>query len=631
MVRRPLSSFIGGTRLTAAWLLLTIAGAIAYFLAARLSLALLTKPDGVAVFWPAAGVAAGLLIALGPNARWPVVIGAMGATVSANLLGDRSVWSAIIFAVCNAGEALIIAALIDRYFGTPFTLDRLSHVIGFLGAVVAGTAISGIGGTLGFLLHNSTAPVLVTWYHWFTSDGLGVITVAPLLIGLRASLRDPPPHREMFEGAVALGTLIILSAALIFLPRERWATVLALAALFPLLLWLGARCRPVFSAAAAFIVSLTIVCTTTFGIGIFGDANFPVPERILSAQAGILAVSLCSYVLAALFEERRRHEAMLTESEARLQEALTAGGVAAFDWEVSSDKSRRSDNAALILGFDPKESFGGAEFFERVHPNDRSLLLAQLRDLRPERPILDSTFRFVRQDGHEIWLEQTAKGEFDSAGRLVRMRGLTLDITDRKHAEQRQDLLIAELDHRVKNVLARVAVVARQTREGSSTMDHFVESLDGRIQSMAAAHALLSQTRWRGVGLNDLVRDQLAPYAARANVKIAGPNIVLTATATQALAMVLHELATNAAKYGALSTAGAVSVTWQKPVADGSATALTIIWRELSGPQVTVPIQSGFGTSLIRDLIPHELGGRVDLVFEPDGVFCRIVIPVANA
>ena len=630
MARRPLSSFVSGTRNTTAWLLLAVTVAIAYFLAARLGLALLTKPDGVAVFWPAAGVSAGLLIALGPSARWPVVIGAVAATICANLLGDRSLASALVFAVCNAVEALIIATLIDHYFGSPFSLDRLSHVIGFLGAAVAGTTISGIGGTVGFLMHSSTAPILITWYHWVTSDGLGVITVAPLLIGLKASVRDPPTHRETFEGAVALGTLIVLSVVLVFLPRERWATILAIAALFPLLLWLGARCRPVFSSAAAFIVSLTIVCTITFGIGVFGDANFPAAERILSAQAGILAVALCSYVLAALFEERRRHEAMLTESEARLQEALTAGGVAAFDWEVSSDNSRRSDNAAVILGFDPKQNFGGAEFFARVHPEDQPQLLAQLRDLHPDRPILDSTFRFIRRAGREIWQEQTAKAEFNAAGELAHMRGLTLDITDRKHAEQRQDLLIAELDHRVKNVLARVAVVARQTREGSSSMDHFVESLDGRIQSMAAAHSLLSQTRWRGVGLNDLVRDQLAPYASQANVKIAGPNIVLSATATQALAMVLHELATNAAKYGALSTSGAVSVTWQKPLAGAGVSTLTVIWRELDGPSVSPPRQSGFGTSLIRDLIPHELGGRVDLTFDADGVRCRIDIPLAG-
>jgi two-component sensor histidine kinase len=162
-------------------------------------------------------------------------------------------------------------------------------------------------------------------------------------------------------------------------------------------------------------------------------------------------------------------------------------------------------------------------------------------------------------------------------------------------------------------------------------MDHFVGSLDGRIQSMAAAHSLLSQTRWRGVGINDLVRDQLAPYASQANVKIAGPNIVLSATATQALAMVLHELATNAAKYGALSANGAVSVTWQKPVANNGGTTLTVVWQEFDGPAVKAPRQSGFGTSLIRDLIPHELGGQVELMFESNGVICRIDIPLAGA
>src|ERR1700688_778408 len=114
-MQHQLSAAVDPTRRWLGAAALAVAVGIAYFLSARLSLALLTKPDGVAVFWPAAGVAAGLLIALGPRARWPVVIGAMAATICANLLGDRSVGSAVVFAVCNAGEALIIAALIDRY------------------------------------------------------------------------------------------------------------------------------------------------------------------------------------------------------------------------------------------------------------------------------------------------------------------------------------------------------------------------------------------------------------------------------------------------------------------------------------------------------------------------------------
>jgi PAS domain S-box-containing protein len=483
-------------------IVLAIAVGVVYFLAARLSLALLTKPDGVAVFWPAAGVAAGVLIALGPGARLPVAAGAMAATIVANLLGDRNIWSAIVFAVCNAGEAVFVAGMIEFYFGSSFSLGSLRHVLGLLAAAILGTTVSGIGGTVGYIVfHSSTTPVLTIWYHWFASDALGIVTVAPLLIGLVSAARDPPPRSEVIEGAVALVALSLLCWVIIFFPRQSWAAVVPIAAFFPLLLWLAARCTPVFAAAAAFIVALTIVWATTFGIGMFGDVSFPIAERIFAAQAGIVAVSLCAYVLAALFAERRQHEAVLTESEARLQEALTAGAVTAFDWDIRTGLSQRSENAAQILGFGPHQTFTAIHFLERVHPDDQSRFKTFVRGVRPDSPSYAVTFRFVRPDGREMWLEETSKAEFDAEGRFVRLKGLTLDITGRKQAEERQDRLIAELDHRVKNVLARVAVVAMQTRQGSSSMDEFVKALDGRIQSMAAAHSLLSQSRWQGVGL----------------------------------------------------------------------------------------------------------------------------------
>jgi signal transduction histidine kinase len=300
---------------------LAIALGVLYFLAARLSLALITKPDGVAVFWPAAGVSSGVLIALGPGARLPVAAGAIGATILAHLLaGDPLIWGAIVFALCNAGEAVLTAWLIERYFGVDFALDKLRHVLGLLGAAIVGTAVSGIGGTFGYVLFQSSpASILTIWHHWFTSDALGIITVAPLLIGLAAAARDPPPRREVIEGVVALAALTVLSGFIIFLPREIWATVVPLALLFPLLLWPAARCRPVFAAAAVFIVALTIVWTATFGVGIFGNSNFPIAERIITAQAGILAVSLCALVLAALFSERTESEARLAHSNMALR------------------------------------------------------------------------------------------------------------------------------------------------------------------------------------------------------------------------------------------------------------------------------------------------------------------------
>ena len=323
-VERQPAAFAEPTRRWVNAIGLAVVVGLAYFLAARLSLALLTKPDGVAVFWPAAGVAAGVLIALGPGARLPVAAGAMAATIVANLLGDRTIWSAIVFALCNAGEALLTAGIIEFYFGSSFTLGRLRHVLGLLGAAVVGTAVSGIGGTAGYVLfHSSTAPILTIWQHWFASDVLGIVTVAPLIIEFASAVRQPPSRRELVEGVAALVALVILSGFVIFLPQRLWGTVVPIALVFPMLLWLAARCRPVFAAAAAFISALTIVLTATFGIGIFGDASFPVTERILGAQAGILAVSLCALVLAALFAERRLHETVLMASGTRLQEALT--------------------------------------------------------------------------------------------------------------------------------------------------------------------------------------------------------------------------------------------------------------------------------------------------------------------
>ena len=515
--------------MSSSWLAVVVGGL--YILSAKLSLSLLT-PDGVAVFWPAAGVAAGALIAFGPHARWAVVTGTMVATIVANLMGDRNLSSSIVFALCNAGEALLTAGLIERYFGSPFSLDRLRQVLGLLGAAIVATAVSGIGGTLGFaLFHGATASMFQTWQNWFASDALGIVTIAPLVIGLASAAREPPGPNETIEGLIALASLIVMSVIVIALPQQPWTTAVPIALLFPVLLWIAARCRPVFAAAAAFIVTLAIVWTTTIGIGHFGNPGLPMADRVLAARAGILAVALCAYVLAALFAERRQNEAALTESETRLQEALTAGAVTTFVWDVGTGSSQRSFNAAQILGFDPRQTFTASNFLSRVHPDDRERFKALVRGVNPERPGYTVVFRFKHPEGREVWLEETAKAEFDSVGTLVRLKGLTLDVTARKRSADQQSLLIAELDHHAKNLLTRVAVVAKGMRQDSGSLDEYIQALDRRIQSMADAHALLSQSRWDGVELTELVRRQLSPFATDANTTIAGPNVKLTVAA----------------------------------------------------------------------------------------------------
>ena len=601
--------------------------AIAYFLAARLSLFLLTKPDGVAVFWPAAGVSSGILIVCGREMRLPVVSGVIVATVAANLLSDRNLSSSLVFALSNAGEPVVTAWLIERHFGLGFSLVSLPRVLGLLGAAAIGAAVSGIGGTFGFVLfHGSTAPISSIWSHWFTSDALGIITVAPLMIGLVSAARETPPGSEIIEGCVALATLALISEFIVSPLSMAWATAVPLGLLFPLLLWLSARCRPVFSAAAACIIAVTVVWTITFDIGHFGDPNIPIAERILEAQLAILAATLCASVLAALFAEQRLHAAEINDSVTRLQEALTAGSVIAFEWDVGSRLSLRSPNAQRILGF---EALSAMQFLERVHVDDRARFKASMYGVCPQTTSYATSFRYHHPDGRIIWLEETAKAEFDAEGRFLRLKGLTRDISPRKHAEEHQDMLLKELDHRVKNLLARVSVISMATRQSSNTLDEFVASLDGRIQSMAAAHSLLSQSGWLDVGLNSLIHSQLAPYARGANIRISGNDLTLAAAETQAMAMVLHELATNAAKYGALSVSdGQVSVSCERKLNEDATTTLMLVWRELGGPPLAAAVQSGYGTSLIRDLVPHELGGTVDVMFAPDGLICRIEMPL---
>jgi PAS domain S-box-containing protein len=417
-----------------------VAVTIAYFLAARLSLGLLEKPDGVAVFWPAAGVASGILIVAGAAARWPVIVGVLVATMTANLLGDRNVWSSIIFAVANASEAALIAGLIRRWYGSPFELNTFPRVIGLFAATITGTFASGILGALGFLWFHSATEFFTTWLHWFASDALGNVTVAPLVIGFAALLRNVPSTREAVEGALALGVLCVLCAFLVFLPHEPWMLELATISLCPLFVWIAARLPPGITAAATFICAITIVVTTTFSIGLFGDSgdsHLSFEQRIQSAQASILAISFGALVLSGLFSERRLQESALLEREARLQEALRAGGVIAFEWDLTTDQVRHSRNAASILGFGSKEVLSGSEMLAQVHPDDRPHVTACVRGISPDSPSYSVTFRYQHSDGDsEVWLEQVATAQFDSDGLPERIRGLTTNITERKRSEE---------------------------------------------------------------------------------------------------------------------------------------------------------------------------------------------------
>jgi PAS domain S-box-containing protein len=761
--------------------------------------------------------------------------------------------------------------------------------------------------------------------------------VAPLVISLGQAWNRPPSRAESIEAAGVLSLLFLIVSLAVTHPTGSWLSFDADAVALPFLLWLVARCEPTFAIAGAFIVSLTVISATIFGIGHFGDAGVPIAERVGGAQVVIVMITLYTLTLTALFAQRKdaeerlakksaalahlheissrlwvkrdlrqaldeilagaiellgadmgairmwnsvrgmlrieahrgfkpecvdlfrqipalsssacekalqsgermvvedveedvrfapfrplaraagyramqstpilsregaplgmlathfrsvhkpsdqdlhlldlyvrqaadiieHHKAVdaLHESEERLRlakgrlaDAMAVGELMAFEWDAVTGLSQRSDNAADILGieWDGLTGSPGNVFLSNIHLHDRSRLKECIRALRPEKPSYSLRFRYLRPDKKEVWLEETARGEFDVDRRLLRIKGLTRDITDRKQAEdalaernaqlalagkavlvgtysydldtkqiritegyaalhglpeetteipfsrwqagvhsedcgriealrdqalrerrreytaeyrivrdghirwiearkfisydgngqphrvygvnidvtdrkrveEQQRVLLGELDHRVKNSLATVSAVVSHTLNASSSMVDFATALDGRVQSMARTHELLSARGWQGISVAELVRRELAPYATDANGEVNGPEVILRPEAGQALAMVLHELATNAAKYGALSTnKGRVLVRWHRRLNGQPRSHLILEWREVDGPSVVAPEKSGFGTHTIRDLISYEFGGAVDLVFPPEGVCCQLELP----
>jgi PAS domain S-box-containing protein len=906
--------------------------AIAYFLAARLGLAFLTRPEDVAVFWPASGIAVGIFIALGRRVRVPLVIGVVAATIAANLMGDRSLWTSLLKGFCNAGEAVFTTWLIERWFGRAFTFDDLRHVLGFVVAVCVGVAAFAVPGAATMTLFHTTAPYWDVWRTWFLADAVGIVMVAPLLIELDQVWRKLPSRAESIEGGGVLILLTLISLQAMTHPTGSWLSFDPDAVVLPLLLWLIARCHPIFGIAGAFVESATVIYATTFGIGHFGDAGVPIMHRVSGAQIVITMVTLYTLVLAALFAQRRANEAQLAkksaalarlhetssrlwlrrdllqaldeilagaielmvadmgtirildttrgvlkieaqrglndeylrcfgeittdggspccrasrsaerivvedvetdkyfapfrpiaraagyraaqstpitsregvllgtlathfrsvhrpaeqdlrlldlyvrqaadiierhkaedalrESEERLRLAQLRTGVGIWDWNLRTGRITCTPELEAIFGLEPGAVKSYADFRDRVHPEDIGAMEAKRQAALRNRETIRNEFRIIRLDGQIRWLlslggafydEETGepirilgnntditarkeaeeklrkseqalrdllgalpaaifvtdadsrvtycnqaavelwgkspelgedrwydlarpycadgkpsnlrdcpteialrKGKSvrgceamleradgtrisvlpyptpirDATGAIVGVINMTVDITERKELENHKNTLISELDHRVKNVLAIVSTVASRTQETSSSMSEFVSALDGRIKSMATTHELLSHRRWRGIPLAELVRGVLAPYVTANNARVDGPDVVLRAEAGQTLAMVLHELATNAAKFGALSAAtGRVSVRWSFRRNGHAEASLCIQWEESGGPRVVPQTRSGFGTSVMRELIPYELGGTVDLMHLPEGVHCKLEIP----
>ena len=322
--------------------------------------------------------------------------------------------------------------------------------------------------------------------------------------------------------------------------------------------------------------------------------------------------------------------ARLTESEQQLRLATEAAEIGLWDVDNVTDTLFWPPRVKAMFGISPNVPVSMADFYAGVHPADKEATIkAYAAACDPEkRAIYDVEYRTVgKEDGIVRWVEAKGRGIFDADGRCARVIGTALDITKRKEAEGRQDLLAREVDHRARNALAVVQSIIRLTRAHSA--DEYVTAVEGRIKALARAHSLLSDSRWHGADLRALVSEELAPYrAAEADkIEIEGPNFSLLPHMAQGLGLALHELATNAGKHGALSSlAGKISLVWQlRP------DFLILRWVESGGPRIKPPATRSFGLNVIRASIEQQLGGKASFEWEPTGLQCTLSIPLLKS
>ena len=328
-------------------------------------------------------------------------------------------------------------------------------------------------------------------------------------------------------------------------------------------------------------------------------------------------------------------EAALRESEERLSLAQRAARIGVFDWDVPSSRVTWTAEQERLFGVEPgtfEGTFDG--WASRVLPEGLQATIATIDEAiaRKDREV-HFAYEARRPDGTIRCIEGEAMIFYAPDGAPLRIVGVNIDITERKEAQERQQLLIRELHHRVKNTLATVQAVVSSTARTATSIDEFYQGFIGRIISLARTHDLVTEDRWQKVSLAELLHNELDPYRTGndARVVFEGPAVELNADAAVPIGMAIHELSTNAAKHGALSvSAGRVEIRWSVREAEDGA-KLAFSWSEHCGPPVVAPTRQGFGSRLLRRVLATQLQAEVAIAFDPDGLRFSMTMPLPQA
>jgi PAS domain S-box-containing protein len=329
--------------------------------------------------------------------------------------------------------------------------------------------------------------------------------------------------------------------------------------------------------------------------------------------------------------ERRRIGAALRASEERFRNLANA--VPDVVWTADPDGSITfaNDRWFRYCGITPERN--AREWPELVlHPDDRQRCIAEWTRALREGGQYEIEVRNRRHDGEYLWFLTRASPIRDAAGDITAWFGSTTDIHDRKLAEERQQMMAAELSHRVRNLLTVIQVVADRTADGAASIDQFLKAFRGRLQALSSAQSALLARDWRSAGVATLVRGALAPYLGEdSRIRLDLQDLPISPELAFTLTLALHELATNAVKHGALSNAeGRVTLTASAEAGD-TGDELCLIWQEEGGPPVRPPTTTGFGTTMLSRAIQYQHQGRTDLIWRRSGLICRLHLPLSDA
>lgn len=364
------------------------------------------------------------------------------------------------------------------------------------------------------------------------------------------------------------------------------------------------------------------------------NANSALPARQRTEQELVEAKQAFERKTEELTEANLR----LRENEARYRTALAAGRMGTWETDLVAGTRLWTTEGMALFGLDLPDGRGQVggdhdEYRLALHPDDRHLVQT-FHELADKQDSFTSEYRVVWPDGKTLWLR--GRGQVVARapdGKAQRMVSIVSDVTERKAAEDHIQFLMHEISHRSKNLLMVILSIARRTARTAGTLEEFERRFERRLLGLAASHDVLVSRNWQGAPLAELVRQQLAPFAEiqSSRFDLAGPDIVVTAEAAQAIGLAIHELATNAIKYGALSMpTGKVGVSW---MFDGGADAsphLRLNWIEQGGPPVSPPSRKGFGHVVIGEMVERSLDGKVAMEFAEQGLKWSVSIPATN-